>query len=611
MIRYFFLLQSLLANSCKKMYLYGSFQELVVDMINPNTSQQLAISSLTGKLISMKVILVLLAALFATSMHSCGPKENADIIYLNGIIYTMDEDNPTASALAVKGKHFLHVGTTESVMKYAGNNTRIIDLEGKTVLPGLTESHIHFGNVGVNILTAPLNVYWLPLEELLEKIRVAAEEAGPGEWIVARGYNDAIWDEPAHRRMLDRVSPKNPVSLRRYCGHANYVNTMALEIAGITMSTPDPDAGTIVRDTNGEATGVLVSAAGALVNRHIPPSPRLNEEELMQAYRLGSDAMLAHGITTVHDATGTTPEDTERRKTAYEKGYLKVRIMDAVLYETAMEMEEPLTGLYDDRYSVRWVKEFVDGSLGGRGAAMLEPYDDMPSEMGALRALGQDEEEYARRVALMLEKGFRTRTHSIGDRGNRITLNAFERAMEITGIKGDDARLVVEHAQVLHPDDIPRFGNSGIIASMQGVHATEDMVFVEDRIGNERAKGSYAWRSILDNGGIISGGSDYGVSPYEPFYGMHAFVTRQDRQDNPSGGWFHEQRLTREEALKAYTIWPAYLEFSEDLKGAVKEGMLADFIVIDRDYFNIPAEEIHRIIVLKTVLGGEPVFELQ
>jgi predicted amidohydrolase YtcJ len=558
---------------------------------------------------NMRLSSILLMAFILSGLNSCRPKEYADVIYINASAYTMDEDNPNAEAFAVNGNRFLYVGTRESVMKYADDNTRVVNLEGKTVLPGLTESHIHFGYVGTHILTAPLDIYWLPLDELLERISEAAEEAAPGEWIVARGYNDAIWNEAAHRRLLDQVAPDNPVSLRRYCGHATFVNSRALEIAQITHTTPDPDAGTIVRDADGYATGVLVSGAGILVNRHIPPTPQLTEHELLEAYRLGSDAMLANGITTVHDATGTTPEETERRMRAYEEGYLRVRIMDAVLYETAMEMNVPITGLFDDRYTVRWVKEFVDGSLGGRGAAMLEPYDDMPSENGALRALGQDEEEYARRVALMLEKGFVTRTHSIGDRGNRVTLNAFERAMEMTGIEGNDARLVVEHAQVLHPDDIPRFGNSGIIASMQGVHATEDMVFVEDRIGADRANGAYAWRSILDNGAIISGGSDYGVSPFEPFYGMHAFVTRQDRHNNPDGGWLAEQRLTREEALKAYTVWPAFLEFSEHLKGRIKRGMLADFIVIDRDYFNIPREEIHEIQVLKTVLGGETVFE--
>ncbi len=552
--------------------------------------------------------IVLLPLLIIALITACGPREYADVIFTNAVFYTMDESNPTAEAVAIKGDRFMFVGSSNAAERLAGDDTDIIDLNGKTVVPGLTESHIHFGNVGTTILTAPLNVYWLPMDELQEALRGAVAEAEPGEWIVARGYNDAIWDEPAHRRFLDAVAPDNPVSLRRYCGHATFVNSKALEIAGVTRNTPDPDAGTIVRDPLGEATGVLVSAAGSIVNRHIPPAPRLSEDELLEAYKLGSDAMLAAGITTVHDATGTTQRSTARRKQAYEQGFLDVRIMDAVLYETAMEMGEPLVGLFDDRYTVRWVKMFVDGSLGGRGAALLEPYDDMPGEMGALRALGQDEERYARRVANLLEIGFSVRTHSIGDRGNRVTLNAFESAMEMAGKSGEEARLVVEHAQVLHPDDIPRFGRSGIIASMQGVHATEDMIYVDERIGSERAEGAYAWRSIIEGGGIISGGSDYGVSPYEPFYGMHAMVTRQDRQNSPEGGWFPEQRLTRKEALKTYTVWPAYLEFSEDIKGRIKKGMLADMVIIDRDYFEIPAEEIHEIQVLGTVLGGVLVF---
>ncbi len=551
---------------------------------------------------------ILLISFIIGGFISCTPVEYADVIYTNGNIYTMDEDNPSASAIAVKGDKFLYVGEGEEIFEFANDRTVVIDLEGKTVLPGLTESHIHFNSVGVNILTAPLNVYWQPLDEMLETIGNAVTDAEPGEWIVARGYNDAIWDVVAHRSLLDRVSPDNPVSLRRYCGHATFVNSKALEIAGITDETTDPDAGTIVRDEQGIATGVLVSAAGRLVTRHIPPPPELTEEEKINALALGSEAVLSAGLTTVHDATGTGYDEINRRKEAYDKGLLQVRIMDAISYNTAMDMGGPLIGLFDYRYNVRWVKMFVDGSLGGRGAAMLEGYSDMPGETGALRALGQNEDEYADRVANLLEIGFITRTHSIGDRGNRVTLNAFERAMEMTGIMGDDARLVVEHAQVLHPDDVERFGSSGIIASMQPVHATEDMLFVEDRIGEERAKYAYAWRSLIDSGAIISGGSDYGVSPYNPFYGLHAAVTRQDRENNPPGGWFPEQRMTREEALKAYTVWPAFLEFSEDIKGTITKGKLADFIVIDRDYFMIPVEAIHEIEVLKTVLGGEALY---
>ena len=531
--------------------------------------------------------------------------EKADLILVNGTIYTMDEDKPVADALAIRGNTILFVGGHDEVMDYASRRTTVIDLDGKTVIPGLTESHMHFDNLGRNILTAPLDVYWVSLDELRSRISTAVSQAEPGEWIVARGYNDALWDVPAHRSLLDDISPENPVVLRRYCGHAHFVNSRALEAAGVDRQTPSPDAGTIVHDQNGNPSGVLVSAAGMLVTRHVPSTPALTQQEEMEALKLGSDALLANGITTVHCASGIGLEEVNLRKKAYEEGYLNVRIMDAIAAEAARELGSPLVGLYNDRYSVRWVKMFVDGSLGGRGAALLNVYDDMPGEYGALRALGQDEEAYAQLVADLLQLGFTTRTHSIGDRGNRMTLNAFEKAMELSGKTPFQARLVVEHAQVLHPEDIKRFADRNVIASMQPVHATEDMLFVEDRLGFERAKGAYAWRSILDHGGIISAGSDYGVSPFNPFYGLHAAVTRQDRENNPAGGWFPEQVMSRQEALLAYTVWPAYVEFAEDYKGKIKKGMLADLVVIDRDYFQMPAEDIHQLQVEKTILGGK------
>lgn len=540
-------------------------------------------------------------------LTGCNSKR-ADIIYTNARVHTMDVDKPVAAAIAVRGDRFLFVGDNEEAMEYAGDKTRVVDLERQTVIPGLTESHMHFESLCRNLYAAPLDVYWLPLEELLATIEEATAQASPGEWIIARGYNDAIWEEEPHRRLLDRVSPDNPVVLRRYCGHAHLVNSKALEIAGVDHSTSDPEAGTIVRDDEGQATGVLVSAAGRLVNQHVPEAPELSEEERTEALGMGSEAALAAGLTTIHDLTATTLDDIHLRCDAYEEEALKVRLMDAVTDSTAMEVGRPLIGLYDDRYTVRWVKKFIDGSLGGRGAALKEPYDDAPEETGSLRELGQDIEAYSSLVADLLELGYSTRTHSIGDRGNYVTLNAFEKAMEMTGKTPEEARLVVEHAQILSEDDLMRFADRNVIASMQPIHATEDMLFAEDRIGSERASRAYAWRSILDNDGIIAAGSDYAVSPYNPFYGMHAAVTRQDREGNPPGGWFPEQRLSREEALKAYTVWPAYLEFSENEKGAIKRNNLADFVVIDRDYFDIPEDEIHEIQVLRTVLGGETVY---
>lgn len=540
-------------------------------------------------------------------LTGCNSKR-ADIIYTNAHVYTMDEDKPVAAAIAVRGNRFLFVGNNEEAMEYAGDKTRVVDLERQTVIPGLTESHMHFESLCRNLYAAPLDVYWLPLEDLLATIEEATAQASPGEWIIASGYNDALWEEEPHRRLLDRVSPDNPVVLRRYCGHAHLVNSKALEVAGIDHSTSDPEAGTIVRDDEGQATGVLVSAAGWLVNQHVPEAPELSEEERTEALGMGSEAALAAGLTTIHDLTASTMDDIHLRCDAYEEEALKVRLMDAVTDSTAMEVGRPLIGLYDDRYTVRWVKKFIDGSLGGRGAALKEPYEDAPEETGSLRELGQDIEAYSSLVADLLELGYSTRTHSIGDRGNHVTLNAFEKAMEMTGKTPEEARLVVEHAQILSEDDLMRFADRNVIASMQPIHATEDMLFAEARIGSERASRAYAWRSILDNGGIIAAGSDYAVSPYNPFYGMHAAVTRQDREGNPSDGWFPEQRLSREEALKAYTVWPAYLEFSENEKGAIKRNNLADFVVIDRDYFDIPEDEIHEIEVLRTVLGGETVY---
>ncbi len=545
---------------------------------------------------------------FILIMISSCTIDHADIVFVNGHFYTMDYQQPTAESVAIRGNKFIFVGNNDDALALVGDKTSVIDLEGAFVLPGLTESHLHFDNLGRNLLKEPLDVYWLQLDELTDRLEEAVSKASPGDWIIARGYNEALWDVTPHRSILDAFSPDNPVVLRRYCGHAHWVNSKALEIAGIAADTPSPNAGHIFIDEEGSPSGVLISAAGALVTGHIPPASELTEDEELEALRLASDTLLASGITTVHCASLTGLEDIRLRRKAFEHGKLKVRVMDALEAEAAKELNKPLIGLYDDRYTVRWVKMFIDGSLGGRGAAMKEAYSDMPGEHGALRALGQDEEAYAELVAELLELGFTTRTHSIGDMGNHVTLNAFEKAMDIAGISPIEARLVVEHAQILLPDDIQRFANRKIIASMQPVHATEDMLFVEDRIGHERAKTAYAWRSIIDHGGIIAAGSDYWVSPFNPFFGMHAAVTRQDRNNNPPGGWFPDQKMTRQEALSAYTLWPAYLEFSEDLKGSISKGKLADFVVIDSDYFRMPSDEIHMIQVLRTVIGGETVF---
>ena len=535
----------------------------------------------------------------------------ADTVYLNGNIYTVDDTFSTASAMAIKGDRFIYVGSNAGVQEYIGPGTAVIDLNGKTVVPGLMDSHIHFSGVGTKLFSRDVDCYWLPLDELQAAIANAiATGVGlrPGpepRWFRGSGYNDAIWDPPvAHKELLDVVSPNNPVYISRYCGHAGLANSKAMEIAGITDETPDPAKGHIVRDAEGHATGVFLERATRLITQHIPSWPPLTEEERRHCLVLGSQAVLAAGLTVVHDASGAGMSTVDRRSALYEEGLLKVRINNMLGSSTAESLGAPQIR-YDNHYFLNSVKVSADGSLGGRGAALIEEYSDAPGYFGELKI---DEDSFALQVAERLDLGFSTRTHCIGDLANRVALNAYERALEETGIAPEDARLCIEHTQILNVDDLPRLAPLGIVASMQEVHCTEDMLFAEDRLGPVRILGGYAWSSLLDTGVVIAGGSDYGVSPYNPFYGLHAAVTRQDRNNQPPGGWYPQECMTREEALRARTMGGAYVMFAEDILGSIEAGKLADFVVIDRDYMTCPAEDIWRIKVLMTVVGGEVVY---
>lgn len=558
--------------------------------------------------ICFSFLLAFLVGLLATPPISCTAEE-ADMVVLNGKVYTVDKSFSIAEAFAVKGDKFIYVGSNEGARAYVGPDTLIIDLKGKTVLPGLMDSHIHFVSLGRRLYTRDLNLYWLSLEETQKRIKEAIETGQhirPGGWLVGFGYNDALWPVPAHKSLLDAVAPNNPVWITRYCGHAGLANSLAMELAGIDKDgiTPDPPGGHIVRDAEGKPTGVFIDTAMGLITRVIPPWPPLTEEEERHCLLLAQEAVAAVGLTCVHDASASGATVVNRFKALYEAGLLKIRVNDMLSYSMAKSLGRPQV-LYDNHYFLISVKTVADGSLGGRGAALLEEYSDAPGYYGELRI---DEETFAAQVADLLNLGFQQRTHAIGDRANRVVLNAYEKALKATGKKGEDVRLAIEHSQVLHPDDIPRFKELGIVASMQPVHATEDMLFAEARLGPERIKGAYAWRTLLDLGVVIASGSDCCVSPYNPFYGMHAAVTRQDRENNPPGGWYPEQCMTREEALRSYTNGGAYVMFAEDVLGSIEVGKLADFVVIDRDYMTIPAEDIWKIQVLMTVVGGEIVY---
>jgi predicted amidohydrolase YtcJ len=568
-----------------------------------------------------RIVAILFSLLLAASLVPApavvGAAEEADTVYLNGQILTADQDFTVAQAMAIEGDSFIYVGSNEGAQAYVGPGTEVVDLHGKTVVPGLMDSHNHFGSVGNNLFSKDIDCYWLPLDELQAAIAAAVadptkQRPGVDGWVVCRGYNDALWDPPvAHKGLLDTVSAGHPVAVTRYCGHATLANTRAMELAGIDaggVQTPDPPGGTIVRDAQGNPTGVFIDGAQSLITRAIPSWPPMTEDERRLALQLGSQAVLATGLTVVHDASGASISEINRREALYTAGLMKVRINNMLSASTAKALGAPQVGLFDNHYFLQSVKVIADGSLGGRGAAMIEEYSDAPGYFGVMRV---DPADFTAQTTELLGLGFATRTHAIGDKANRVVLDAYEAAMLATGKTGDQARLAIEHSQILSPEDLPRFGELGIVASMQPKHATEDMLFAEDRIGPERILGGYAWRDLLDDGVVIACGSDYGVSPYNPFYGMHAAVTRQDQTNQPPGGWYPAQRMTREEALRCYTNGGAYVMFAEDILGSIEPGKLADFVVIDRDYMTVPAEDIWHIKVLTTVVGGEVVYTAQ
>lgn len=422
-------------------------------------------------------------------------------------------------------------------------------------------------------------------------------------WIVLSGWMSDVWDPPVFRKeLLDAAAPDNPVYISRYT-HGSGANSKALELAGITRDTPDPEGGHIKKDENGEPTGEFVERAPSQLQRLIPPLPPLTDEEKNRNLIDGTALALASGLTTIHGASMTDYDEVQRRIGLYESGRLKIRINEMVHPDAARALGEPLN--YEDRYFVRSVKEFADGALGSRGALFLEEYSDYPDYFGEGRS---SEDELAALGTEFLPMGFNLRVHCIGDGANHIAINAFERALQATGIDGKDARFSLEHAQMFIPEDIPRLVELGIVAAMQPLHATEDMNFAEARMGSERLKYAYIWSDLIDLGVPVPTGTDYSVSPYNPFYTLHAAITRQDRNNNPPGGWIPEQAMTREEALYGATMASAYVMFAEDDLGSIEAGKLADFVVIPVDYMTIPAEDIWKIKPEMTIIGGEVVY---
>ncbi len=555
----------------------------------------------------MKTLLFIISVVFI--MSGCAPDDTADLVLLNGRIITMDEHLPEARAVAVKGDTIIAVGSNEEIYGYIGRRTRAIDLGGQPAIPGFIEGHGHF--LGIGNAMMQLNLMDMrSWNVIITMVADAVQKADPGELIRGRGWHQEKWDEipepnvqglPVHHS-LSEISPDNPVILTHASGHMTFANAKAMEMAGITKETPDPRGGEIVRDTGGNPTGAFRQTAQGLLSSVL----ELWDPDINEQIDLATREVISKGITSFQDA-GSSFDAIDVFRERAEDETLGVRLW-VMIREPNDKLADRIAGYRitdetNEFLTVRAIKRAIDGALGTHGAWLLEPYADLPDASGFNTTPLEYLEETAR---LAMEYDFQLCIHAIGDRGNRETLNIYERIFSEHPEK-TDLRWRVEHAQHLHPDDIPRFGELGVIASMQGIHCTSDGPWVVQRLGDRRAReGAYAWRSLLDNDAVIVNGTDAPVEDVNPILSFYASVTR--RMDD--GSYFYpEQRMSREEALRSYTIDAAYAAFEEDRKGSITPGKLADIVILSKDIMAVPDEEILDAEVVYTIIGGKVVYE--
>ena len=560
------------------------------------------------------IVSALLLSLAPTAFRVDPPAvDPADLVFKNGNIYTANESMPQAQAIAVKGDRIVFVGSNGEAQKYVGKATRVVDLHGNTVLPGMTDSHQHLSGVGFREMT--LNLEGITsLEDFLAKVKTRVDQAKPGEWVTGRGWIETHWKPPVFptRTDLDRVAPNNPLILTRADGHASVVNSAALKLAGVDRDTKNPFGGEISKDKEtGEPNGMLLDAAQGLARRRIPPTSPEDEE---RAIVLGVKRDIELGWTQIQDAGGSYG-DVDLYKKLYGAGAIKLRIYKAVygpgINANRLLSEGPIIGAFQDRFNVRTIKVVSDGALGSRGAALLEPYSDAPDTSGFLTVKA---EELRPMLVEALRKGIQVETHAIGDRANRFILDEYETALQAVAPdarKVSEPRWRVEHAQIVNPADIPRFAKLGIIPSMQPSHAIGDLFFAPSRLGLARLPGAYAWQSFIKSGVVVPGGSDAPVERGEPMIEFYAAVARKDQKGFSTEGWHPEEAVTRAQALKMLTIWPAYAAFEEKLRGSIEAGKLADLTILSADIMKIPELEILKTRCVMTVINGEIVYEVK
>lgn len=550
-------------------------------------------------------------------LTGCTEKDSADLVIYGGPIYTVSEGQPVVEAVAVKGDRITFAGSRKEAEALIGDSTEVVDLQGKAMYPGFIEGHGHIMGVGYNEMTLNL-ADAKSFDEIIERVKEAVAKAQPGEWIIGEGWHQDKWDVkpdlmikgfPVHHK-LSEVSPENPVFLVHASRHAGFANANAMQLAGVnplakeSVQVKAGEGGEVMLDNNGNPTGLFNEAATDLIEKHIP----VNDEE--KALELAMKACLRNGITSFHDA-GATRQSIQLFKKFRDEGRL-----DSRLYVMITGFDRELVYEYlskgpeisdDGRLTIRSIKLNCDGALGSRGAWLLEPYSDRPDHHG-MATLPMDTVLKTSRLAL--QKGFQVCSHAIGDRANKEILDRYEVAFNEFPDKSKDHRFRIEHAQHLHPDDIPRFAALRVIPAMQAIHMSSDRPWAIDRLGEKRIKeGAYMWQALLRSGARIVNGTDAPVEPLNPIPSFFASVTRQTLKGTPEEGYEPEQKMTREQALRSYTLDAAYGAFEEGIKGSVEKGKLADFTILSKDIMKIDEGDILSTQVEMTIVGGKIKFK--
>lgn len=551
---------------------------------------------------------------------ACTPKEKtADLIIL-GTIYTVNDQQPQVEAVAVSGDKIIFAGKKAEIEVFKGDKTRIIELNDKVMIPGFIEGHAHVLEVGYNEMNLNL-MNAKNYDDIVAQVKEAVAKAKPGQWILGRGWHQDKWDKKPEKlvkgfqthKLLSEVSPDNPVFLEHASGHLAIANAKAMEVAGVTMLSKEKqkniasEGGEVLRDELGNPTGIFSENAMSLIYQHIPKKDGESDE---QALNLAFDACLKNGITSITDA-GVGRNTLDLLYKFKEEGKLRVR-MYVMLSGSERDLVYEWYKKGPDIDSAHWltvrsVKLYSDGALGSRGAWLLEPYADRPDFSG-MATLSMDTVLKSARDGLRF--GFQICAHAIGDRANQEILNRYEQAFNENPDKAKDSRFRIEHAQHLHPNDIPRFGKLGVIPAMQAIHMASDRPWAIDRLGEKRIKeGAYMWQSLLKSGAHVVNGTDAPVEPINPIPSFYASVTRKTLKGKPEGGYEPEEKMTREQALKSYTLDAAYGAFEEAIKGSIEKGKLADFTILSHDLLEVPEDQLLQTEVVMTIVGGKVVYQ--